>query len=48
MIVSIAAAALAVQVTMIPGSAVAPLLICLKPCNTVFPSIRRHAAMAGI
>jgi hypothetical protein len=23
-------------------------LCCLKPCNTVFRSIRRHAAMAGI
>jgi hypothetical protein len=51
MIVSIAAAALAVQLSMTPGSAVAPVLpqaALPKPCNTVSPFIRRHAAMVGI
>jgi hypothetical protein len=47
MIVSIAAAALAVQLSMTPG-AVAPQATLLKPCNTVSPSIRRHVATAGI
>jgi hypothetical protein len=42
MIVSIAAAALAwrLEALLHPSR--------LKPCNTVYPSIRRHAAMAGI
>ena len=46
MIVSIAAAALAVQLSMRREALLH--LCCLKPCNTVSPSIRRHAAMAGI
>jgi hypothetical protein len=49
MIVSIAAAALAVQFSMAPGSAVAPDLVArVLPCNIVCLRIRRHVAMAGI